>query len=82
MFGDSTFRRVRNHRTHLSRMSSTSLRRKPSSGLEMPVEVGLFIFSNAYFEFADEGPEDAQHGILAKIFASHFHGFSKVTVGA
>ena len=47
------------------------------------VEVGLVAFSSACFEFADEVPEEAQHGSLApfsKFFSSHVHGLSKVVV--
>ena len=51
--------------------------------LKMLVEAGLVAFSNACFEFADGGPEEAQHGSLAnlpKIVSSHLHGFSKVAM--
>ena len=40
----------------------------------MPVQAGLVAFSSACFEFADEAPEEAQHGSLAnlpKIFFRH-----------
>ena len=51
--------------------------------LNVLVEAGLVAFSSAYFEFADEAPEEAQHGSLAhlpKVFSSHLHGLSKVVV--
>ena len=32
--------------------------------LQVLVEAGLIAFPNACFEFADEGPDGAQHGIL------------------
>ena len=51
--------------------------------LQVLAEAGLIAFPNACFEFADEGSEEAQHGILAnlpKIFPSHLHGLSKVAV--
>ena len=47
----------------------------------MLVEAGLIAVSNACFEFADEGPEEARHDSLAtltKVFANPFHGLSKV----
>ena len=43
------------------------------------LEAGLIAFSNACFEFADEGSDDAQHGSLAnplKILAGYLHGLS------
>ena len=49
--------------------------------LEMLVEVGLVDFSNACSKFADEVPQNDQHGSLAnlpKIVFSHLHGISKV----
>ena len=92
--GDLALRRVWNHRTHRSRMSSTSgavlvfdVRRAAVSlpsqihRLKVLVEAGLVAFSSAFFEFADEVPKEAQHGSLAhlpKIFSSHLHGLSKV----
>ena len=45
------------------------------------IEAGLVAFSSARFEFADEVPEEAQHGSLAylpKFFSSHLQGLSKV----
>ena len=45
---------------------------------------GLIASPNACFEFADEGPEEAQHGSLANlptVLVSYLHGLSKVTVG-
>ena len=51
--------------------------------LKVLVEAGLVAFSSACFEFADEVPEEAQHGSLAhlpKVFSSHLHGLSKVAV--
>ena len=51
--------------------------------LQVLVEAGLVAFPKACFEFADEVPEEAQHGSLAnlsKIFASRLHGLSKVAV--
>ena len=50
----------------------------------MLVEVGLIAFPNACFEFADEGPEEAQHDSfpnLPNMFSSHLDGLSKVVVG-
>ena len=47
------------------------------------VEPGLVAFSSACFEFADEVPKDAQHGSLPhlpKVFPSHLHGLSNVSV--
>ena len=35
--------------------------------LQVFVEAGLIAFLNACFEFADEGPEEAQHGSLANL---------------
>ena len=94
--GDLALRRVWCHRTHRSRMSSTSLRRAPFSSLtyaelrprfpsaSLPFQAhGLVAFSNACFEFADEIPKEAQYGSLAhlpKVFSSHFHGLLMVTV--
>ena len=49
--------------------------------LKVLVEAGLVAYSSACFEFADEVPEEAQHGSLAhlpKIVSSHLHGLSKV----
>ena len=51
--------------------------------LKVLVEAGLVTFSNAYFEFADEVPKEAQNGSLAhlpKFFSNHHHGLSKVAV--
>ena len=51
--------------------------------LQVLVDAGLITFPNACFEFADEGPEEAQHGSfvnLPNIFASHLCGLSKVAV--
>ena len=51
--------------------------------LQVLVEAGLRAFPNSSFEFADEGPEEAQHDSLAnlpKISASHLHGLSKVVI--
>ena len=51
--------------------------------LKVLVEAGQVAFSSTCFEFADEVPEEAQHGSLAnlpKIFSSHLHGLSKVAV--
>ena len=48
--------------------------------LKMPIEAGVVAFSDACFEFADVGSEEAQHGGLAnllKILASYLHGLSK-----
>ena len=45
------------------------------------VEASLTTFSDARFEFTDDGPDEAQHDSLANIpksFASHLHGLSKV----
>ena len=96
--GDLALRSMSNHRTHRSRMSLTSLRSAPFSSLtyaelwsrfsiqvhrlKVLVEAGPVAFSSACFEFADEFPEEAQHGSLAnipEICFSHLHGFSKVT---
>ena len=91
-FGDFALRRVWNHRTHCSRMSSTSLRRTPFSSSTYAklqcrflsrfiVEAGLVAFSCAFIEFADEVPKEAQHGSLAhlpKVCSSHLHGLSKI----
>ena len=47
---------------------------------KMLVEVGVVAFPDACFEFADVGPEEAQHGGLAnllEILASHLHGLLK-----
>ena len=47
------------------------------------VEAGLVTFSRVCFEFSDKVPKEGQHGSLAhlpKIFASLFHGLSKVAV--
>ena len=49
----------------------------------MLVEAGLIVFSDASFEFADEGLEKTQHGSLVdlpRIFLSHFNDFSEVVV--
>ena len=49
--------------------------------LKVLIEAGLVAFSSACFEFADEVPNEAQHGSLAhlpKIFSNHLHGLSKV----
>ena len=49
--------------------------------LQVRVDAGLIAFSSACFEFADEVPEEAQHGNLAhlpKIFSSRLHSLSKV----
>ena len=46
-------------------------------------EAGLVAFSSACFEFADDVPEEVQHGSLAnflKFSASYLHGLSKVAV--
>ena len=51
--------------------------------LKVLVEAGLVAFSSACFEFANEVPNEAQHGSLTrlpKIFSSHLHGLSKVAV--
>ena len=51
--------------------------------LERLVEGGLVAFWIACFEFADEVPEEAQHGTLANLpefFSSHLHGLSKAAV--
>ena len=50
--------------------------------LKLLVEAGLVAISSAYFEFADEVPEEAQHSLahLPKIFSSHLHGLSKVVL--
>ena len=51
--------------------------------LQVLVEAGLNAFPNECFEFADEGPEEAQHCSLAslpRVFASHLHSLSKVAV--
>ena len=51
--------------------------------LKVLVEADLVTFSSACFEFADEVPEEAQHGSLAhlrKVFSSHLHDLSKVVV--
>ena len=51
--------------------------------LKVFVEAGLVAFSSACFEFADEVPEEAQHGCLAyllKFFSSYLHDLSKVAV--
>ena len=68
--GDLALRRIGNHRTYRSRISSTSLRSTPFSSLTYAelrsrfpsrfivlgvfVEAGLVAFSGACFEFADE----------------------------
>ena len=47
----------------------------------MLVEAGLVAFSSACFEFADEVPEEAQHGSLAnlpKIFPAIFTVFRRL----
>ena len=90
--GDSALRRVWNHRTHRSRMSSTFLRRTPfSSGvrraavslpfqvhrLKVLVEAGLVAFSSVCFEFADEVPKEAQHGSLVHLMKFFFQPFSR-----
>ena len=49
--------------------------------LKVLVEAGLVAFPNAYFEFVDKVPREAQHGSLAhlpKVFSSHLHGLSKL----
>ena len=49
--------------------------------LQMLIGAGLIAFSNACFEFADEGPEEAQHGSLAnlpKIFPVIFKAFRRL----
>ena len=49
--------------------------------LQVLAEAGLIDFPNACFEFADEGPEEAQHGThsnLPKTFASRLHGLPEV----
>ena len=51
--------------------------------LQVLVEAGLIVVPKARFEFADEGPEEAQHGSLANlpnIFARHRHDLLKVAV--
>ena len=51
--------------------------------LKVLVEAGLVAFSSACFEFADEVPEETQHGSLTHLpkgFFSHLHGISKVAV--
>ena len=97
--GDMALSRVWNHRTHRSRMISTSLRSMPFSSLtyaelrsrllfqirrlKILVEAGPVAFSSACFVFANEIPEETQHGSLVhlpKIFSSHLHGLSKVNV--
>ena len=81
--GDLALRRVWNHRTHRSRMSSTSLRRTilvfhvRRAVVSLPfqvhrlkgllVEAGLVAFSSACFKFANEVPKEAQHGSLAHL---------------
>ena len=35
--------------------------------LQVLVGAGLIVFPNAFFEFADEGPEEAQHGSLTNL---------------
>ena len=50
---------------------------------EVLLEAGLVAFSIAYFEFADEVLNEAQHGSLShlpEVVSSHFHGLLKVTV--
>ena len=47
------------------------------------MEACVVDFPDACFEFADVGPEGAQHGELANLlgnFASGLHGFSKNTI--
>ena len=89
--GDLVLRRVWSHRTHRSRMSSTSLRSTPSCGLsslqihrlKVLVEVGLVAFSCACFKLVDEVPKEAQHGSLVHLlilFSGRLHGLSKVAV--
>ena len=49
--------------------------------LQVLIEAGLIAFSNACFEFEDEGLEEAQHGILVnlpKSFANHYHAFRRL----
>ena len=51
--------------------------------LQVLVEAGLIAFPIACFEFADEVPEQAQHGslvIISKIFVSHLRDLSKVAL--
>ena len=46
--------------------------------LQVLVEAGLIAFLIACFEFANEGPEEAQHCSLvnlSNIFASHLHSY-------
>ena len=81
--GDSALRRVWNHGTHRLRMSSTSLRKYAAvvfdvhrAAVSIPFRVhclkvlvaaSLVAFSSACFEFADEVPEEGQHGSLAHL---------------
>ena len=51
--------------------------------LEVLINTGLVAFSDTFFEFADVGPDEAQHGSLAnllEVFASHLHGLSENTI--
>ena len=91
-YGELALRRVWNHRTQLFanefnvsqeyaahifnvRRDAVSLHFQVHR-FKMPVEAGLIAFSNACFEFADDGPEEAQNGsvaILPAISTSHWH---------
>ena len=91
--GDLALRRVWNHRTHRSRMSSTSLRGTPFSSLTY-VELqscfpSRFIVIRCLYkpawspprQFADEVPKEAQHGSLAhlpKEFPAIFTAFRRL----
>ena len=87
--GDLALRRVWNHRTHRSRMSSTSLRRTPSCGLaSLPGSLTqgtcrsrLGRLLDCVFRLANEVPNEAQHGSLAhlpKILSSIFTAFRRL----
>ena len=48
--------------------------------LEVLIKTGLVAFSDTFFEFADVGPEEAQHSSLAnflQVLASLFYSISK-----
>ena len=79
---DLALRRAWNHRTHRSRMSSTSLRTMLSSSLiyaelrsccpcwfvsSVLAEADLIVVPNTSFEFADEDPEKAYHDGLVNL---------------